>query len=467
MNFKKDKVYDLNIAYIGGGSQGWAWGLMSDLALEPSLNGRVRLYDIDHKAAENNAIIGNELNKRDDVKSQWHYVKSDSLKDALTGADFVVISILPGTFDEMDSDVHTPEDYGIYQSVGDTVGPGGIIRALRTLPMYEEIALAIKEYSKDAWVINFTNPMTLCTRMLYKTFPEIKAFGNCHEVFGTQKLLISALKDICDIDDVKREEIKVDVVGINHFTWVTKATYKGMDLFPIYEQFVDKYYETGFVKEGDDNWMNNAFASGQRVKFELFKQYGYIAAAGDRHLAEACKGSWFLKSPDRVKDYTFGLTKVDYRKEKQKNLREKGLRLRNLEEQFEIKETGEEAVQQMRGILGLRDFVTNTNLPNKGQFSNLPKDVVVETNALFRRDRVMPITMGDMPMSLLGLTMPHVTNQELVIEAVTERDLKKAFRAFINDPNMKLDLHEARQLFNKMVKNTEKYLPDYFKNVEV
>ena len=141
MKFENKKVSDINIAYIGGGSRGWAWGLMSDLASADDISGTVRLYDIDKKAAEDNKTIGDMYDKVEGKKSHWDYVVSDSLKDALTGADFIVISILPGTFDEMESDVHTPEKYGILQPVGDTVGPGGIVRSLRTIPMFEEIGL--------------------------------------------------------------------------------------------------------------------------------------------------------------------------------------------------------------------------------------------------------------------------------------------------------------------------------------
>lgn len=161
---------------------------MSDLAVEDQMSGIVTLYDIDQEAAENNVLIGNALQEEGKSKS-FKYRACNSLKESLENADFVVISILPGTFDEMESDVHFPEKYGIYQSVGDTTGPGGIFRALRTLPMYVEIANAIKETAPDAWVINYTNPMGACVRILYEVFPKIKAFGCCHEVFGTQELL--------------------------------------------------------------------------------------------------------------------------------------------------------------------------------------------------------------------------------------------------------------------------------------
>ena len=154
MKYSDNKVKDIQIAYIGGGSRGWAWTFMTDLALEDQISGTIRLYDIDGGAAKNNEVIGNRLMQRDDAKGDWKFETSASLKDALTGCDFVVISILPGTFDEMESDVHLPERLGIYQSVGDTAGPGGMVRALRTIPMFVEIAGAIKEYAPKAWVIN-------------------------------------------------------------------------------------------------------------------------------------------------------------------------------------------------------------------------------------------------------------------------------------------------------------------------
>ena len=184
MEYADGKVKDLQIAYIGGGSRGWAWTFMTDLAMDEELSGTIRLYDIDAEAAKHNEIIGNRLSAREDVVGKWNYTVSDSLQSALTGADFIVISILPGTFDEMAVDVHMPERLGIYQSVGDTAGPGGAMRALRTIPMYVEIAQAIRAYAPKAWVINYTNPMSLCVKTLYYVFPEIKAFGCCHEVFG-------------------------------------------------------------------------------------------------------------------------------------------------------------------------------------------------------------------------------------------------------------------------------------------
>lgn len=125
MRYEEDRVTDIQIAYIGGGSRGWAWTFMTDLAMESQISGTIRLYDIDREAAKSNAIIGNRQNQRENAPGKWDYVVRDTLQEALDGADFVVISILPKTFDEMEADVHMPERLGIYQSVGDTAGPGG------------------------------------------------------------------------------------------------------------------------------------------------------------------------------------------------------------------------------------------------------------------------------------------------------------------------------------------------------
>ena len=321
MTYKDNAVKDLRIAYIGGGSRGWAWTFMRDLALEPALGGTIVLYDIDKEAAKANEIIGNGISEREEAVGKWKYIVADTLKEALTGSDFVVISILPGTFDEMESDVHEPEKYGIYQSVGDTAGPGGMVRALRTIPMFVTIAEAIRDYAPQAWVINYTNPMSLCVKTLYHVFPQIKAFGCCHEVFGTQKLLAQIAERELGIADIKRDEIIVNVLGLNHFTWFDSASYKGIDLFPVYRSFIEKHFEEGF-EEKDKNWMNSTFSCAHRVKFDLFKKYGWIAAAGDRHLAEFMPPI-YLKDPETVASWKFGLTTVAWRKEDLKKRLEK------------------------------------------------------------------------------------------------------------------------------------------------
>ena len=467
MNYtEQNKAENVKIAYIGGGSRGWAWSLMSDLVSCDKMSGDVYLYDIDKKAAQMNEVIGNKYNDIDGAVSVWNYHATETIEKALTGCDFVVISIMPGTFDEMESDVHLPEKYGIYQAVGDTTGPGGIIRALRTIPMMEEIALKVKECCPDAWVINYTNPMALSIKALYSTFPEIKAFGCCHEVFGTQSLLCDALEDIKGIKDIKREEIKVNVLSVNHFTWLTEAKYKDIDVFPVYAEFCEKYKDTGFYKDSSRKWDeegSNVWAHRNKVKIDLFRRFGLIAAAGDRHLAEFCPGNWFLKNPEQVrKEHFFNLTPVSYRKDNLAERMERSEKLYRGEIKPEIKPSGEEGVNQMMALLGICDFVTNVNIPNRGQIPNLPFGAVVETNAVFRDDSLTPVFAGEIPAQIYPMVSRVCGIQEMVAEAAKTRDLDLAFEAFCCDPLVNISTCEARELFDKMIENTKDYLAMYF-----
>lgn len=462
MIYENNKVRDIKTAYIGGGSRGWAWGFMSDLSLEDSISGTVYLYDIDIPSAKANEVIGNKASHMPQVKSEWNYVVNEDIDSALKGADFVIISITPGTilsFKEMRSDVHAPEKYGIYQSVGDTVGPGGLLRAMRVIPMYEGFADKIKENCPDAWVINYTNPMTLCTRILYERFPEIKAFGCCHEVFGTQKILAYALKEFRGIT-VDRRMIKTNVMGINHFTWIDRAEYEGEDLVPLYGKLADRYGESGLEGVEKNHWANKEFTSGNRVKFDLFKRYGIIAAAGDRHLAEFCP-PWYLKNPEVVASWGFMLTTVDKREQMLAERLRRSKALVSGEEEFQFQVTGEDGVYQIKALLGLEDFICNVNIPNAGQIKSLPPGAVVESNAVFTKNRITPVLAGSLPDPVNILVMRHVINQEMILKACVNRDLSLAFQAFCNDPLMTLDIRTAKTLFCEMIENTNEFLSGY------
>ncbi|MBR3978282.1 MAG: alpha-glucosidase/alpha-galactosidase [Oscillospiraceae bacterium] len=456
MKYENGIAKNVKIAYVGGGSRGWAWNLMNDLKKAEDISGTVYLYDIDFQAAQHNEIIGNKIDGE-----SWKYKAVETAGEALTGADFVIISILPGTFDEMAVDVHTPEKYGIWQSVGDTAGPGGFIRALRTVPMMREIAANIRTYCPNAYVINFTNPMAVCIGALYREFPQIKAHGCCHEVFGTQKLLICALKEMEGLEPPQKD-ICVNVVGVNHFTWFTEAHYKNMDLFEVYRRFVDKFYEVGYDHKGLGNWMNNSFTSNSRVRLDLFRRFGYIAAAGDRHLAEFMDSDEYLASPETVKHWTFGLTTVQWRKEDLIKRLERSARLMSGEEVYQLRNTGEEAVQQIRAILGCGDTVTNVNLPNRGQISNLPMGTIVETNAAFRDSTVQPVFAGAVPESIYPLISRAARENDDILDAAFSGSLSFAYEKF-RSLNMLKALTEVQKkaLFDEMVAGTAKYLTSF------
>ena len=456
MLYENGCVKGLKLAYIGGGSRGWAWTLMNDLKKTSEMSGEVYLYDIDYKAAKANEVIGNKIDGEG-----WSYKAVETIGEALTGADFVIVSILPGTFDEMAVDVHTPEKYGVYQSVGDTAGPGGFIRALRTIPMMREIAANIRTYCPKAWVINYTNPMAVCIGTLYREFPEIRAYGCCHEVFGTQKLLASALKEMEGVE-IPREDVCVNVVGVNHFTWFTSATWQNRDLFPVYERFIEKYYESGYNKKGLGNWMNDSFTSNARVRMDLYRRFGYVAAAGDRHLAEFMDNGDYLASPQCVKDWMFGLTTVDWRKNDLVKRLERSARLYAGEEEWALKDSGEEGTLQMKALLGLAPMVTNINVPNKGQISNLPYGTIVETNAAFRDGILQPVFAGAVPDSIYPLIARAARENDAILDAGFSGSIEFAYSKF-RELNMIKALTEAqkRALFDEMIQGTKDYLKDY------
>jgi len=459
---KKD-VKNLRISYVGGGSHGWAWSLMRDLAMESELCGTISLYDINFQAAKENEIIGNRLSMRDEVKSRWKYESVESIDAAMKNADFVVISIMPATIDEMGSDVHAPEKYGIYQSVGDTVGAGGLLRAMRTIPMYEVIAEAIKRNCPNAWVINYTNPMTVCTRTLYRVFPKIKAFGCCHEVFGTQHLLTYVLEDIEGIKGTTRFDIKANVLGINHFTVIDKATYKNYDMTDSIKKFAEKYHATGVVMPGGGDYTKSPFHSNNRIKLDFVKRYGVLGAAGDRHLAEFMPTKMYLANPEVVDEWKFQLTTISYRK--QSNRKAQTERLVSGEEQMDITVSGEEGVKQIKALCGVgEEFITNVNVPNLGQLEGAPMDSIVESNTVFGHDSLRPVFSGAQPLPLQALTNRHILNQEGIIDATLKGDLNYAYQVFTNEPSLGgLTSVQVKDLFETMVNNTKDYLQVFFK----
>ncbi len=453
----------IKLAYIGGGSKQWARVFMSDLACAEGLGGEIALYDIDIPAAKRNAAIGGYINADPATKSQFNYVVYEDLAGALEGADFVVISILPGTFREMRSDVHVPEEYGIYQSVGDTVGPGGVLRAMRTVPIYEGFARAIARTCPNAWVINFTNPMTICTKTLYDVFPQIKAFGCCHEVFHAQEFLCRVLKEEKGID-AKRTDLYTDACGINHFTWITSAYYNDIDVLSLIPSFYNKYFEEGFYEYADRfAFRYDPFAYGNKVKMDLYMRYGALGAAGDRHLAEFMPNTWYLKDRQTVKDWAFNLTSVDFREKQQADRIAESIEMAEGRKKFPVVKSAEEAVDLIGAILGRGRIVSNVNMPNRGQMPQMPAGAIVETNCVFADNTVKPVVSSPLPPAVLSLVMRNHLNIETCYEGIKRRDLGEIFASFVNQPLCStLMVAEARALFKKMCLNTRAYLDEYF-----
>jgi alpha-galactosidase/6-phospho-beta-glucosidase family protein len=449
----------LKIAYIGGGSRDWARKLMIDLALCPDLTGEVALYDIDMDSARLNEQLGNWMHTscQPGVVSRWHYVAVPTLRGALQGADFVLISIQPGSLEVMAEEIALAEEYGLFFPVGDTTGAPGLIRGLRSASIYKDFAEALATFCPNAWIINYTNPMSICTRTLTRVVPALKVFGCCHEVFWTQDMLARIASQYLDIEVPLRNEIQINVLGINHFTWIDKAAYQGHDLLDLLRHHLEQPGTLRTYNQEEVESWNDWFYSADQVKFALFQRFGVLAAAGDRHLVEFLPG--FIHSPETLFKWGVIRTPVSWRIERWVTAPQKTRDLINGVTPFVLELSGEEGLSMIKALLGLGDLVTNVNMENVGQISNMPLHAVVETNAHFSRDSVRPLIAGALPAGIAPLIHQHSANQELIVEAALTQYTDLAFQAFFNDPTTHLPIDIAWELFNKMLQVNREYLP--------
>ena len=445
----------IKIAYIGGGRRSWAHHLMRDLELCPQLTGELALYDIDFRAAQTNVKGANAIFSHPDAVTSFHTVATRHAREALRGADFVVMSIEPGPIAMRYADLAIPAAFGIAQTVGDSTGPGGLLRALRTVPTYEDYARQIMTYCPRAWVINYTNPMTLCTAALYAAAPRIQAFGCCHEVFGTQNILADRVAKWFRVPRPDRREIVLDISGVNHFTFATSASWNGRDLFAQLRRetaapgcFRNRAATARtFVREG------KFFHSVDLVKLDFFRRFGVLGAAGDRHLVEFVP--WYLQNEQALHRWGLVLTPYSYRLQRARNSRKPFVTPARLQP------SGEEGVAQMLALLGIEPLDTNVNLPNRGQNPDLPRGAVTESYAQFRRGSVRPVVAGPLPPALASHVRHITDNQQTILQAARTRDVDLAFQALLNDPLVHLPTDQAWKMFNQMLHHTRAMLPGW------
>ncbi|MFW6189410.1 MAG: alpha-glucosidase/alpha-galactosidase [Planctomycetota bacterium] len=447
----------IKIACVGGGSRNWVPNLFEDLALRSDVSGRIDLYDIDYQAARENVTRGEGVFGHEQARTRFEVTAHAEIGPALEGADFVVIAIQPGPIEMMARDIDIPRKYGILHTVGDTAGPAGTVRALRTIPVYENYAHAVMEHCPHAWVLNCTNPMALCVWTLYEVEPRIKAFGYCHEVFHTQRHLAELVEENFDAQDVPRQEIWVDVAGVNHFTLARAARWRGRDLFPVLHERMER---EGFfadrteaaeerVESGD--W----FSYDLLVAYDFLRRFGVLGAAGDRHLVEFVP--WYARDVETLHRWGVVRTPSSFRKEKAAHRREN----RDLEPPETLEGTDGEVVEQLMALAGLGDLETTTNIPNRGQVRDLPHGAVIESNVRFREDRLEPRLIGSFPGVVNGLQRRIIDVQRATLKAGLQRDPDLAFQAILHDPLCMISTDTAREMFEEMLEATKELLPGW------
>ena len=253
------------IVIVGGGSRQWGPKLTTDILTTPSLtNATIVLHDIDAASVSLMGSYCERINR--ELGTSATIEATTDRKVALTGADFVAVTITTGAFASMRHDLEIPAKYGVRQSVGDTCGPGGINRSLRNIPVLLDIARDMESQCPDAWLLNLTNPMTCLTRAINRE-TSIKAVGLCHEVVIMSWLVAIAL-------GVQADDVGFTITGVNHLPWITELTVSGEEGFGALRR--------ALADRPDASW----FADEHQLKLALLDRYGALPGAGDRHVAE-------------------------------------------------------------------------------------------------------------------------------------------------------------------------------------
>ena len=409
--------------------------------------GNLVLHDINPQALDDMFDWGEKaLNQAD---ADLHLEKTLRVEDALAGADFVVLSISTGGLDATALDLEIPAQYGVVQTVGDTVGPGGLFRALRNIPVVVEIARTMERICPDAVLLNLTNPLTALTRAVTKA-TSIKAVGLCHELFSTLGMLSKMF-------DAPEEAINVRVAGVNHFIWVTDVSVRGRDVTE--EAF--RRISGGEAREialADAAGDTDPFVNTWGFRTELCGLYGYLPAAGDRHLCEFVPG--YLSDEKERERLDLRVTTVDVRRERLAADRESVRRMVRGDEPIPAGPSREEISDIMAAVWTGEDSVNIVNLPNAGQVRDLPLGAVVETYGALNGTGASGIVFGELPPPVAALVHPHVFNQEATVQAGLTGDRDLAFRTFVNDP-LVASQADARALFDEMFEAHSAYLPQF------
>jgi alpha-galactosidase/6-phospho-beta-glucosidase family protein len=440
------------IVIIGGGSYSWGPTFLRDIFGTPELAGStIVLQDISQARVDLVYALGKKM--IDDFHLDYRLQKTLSLDEALQGADFVILTITTGRLESMRPDLEIPAKYGIKQSVGDTTGPGGLSRALRNIPVIAGIGRKVMEICPQALFLNYTNPMTVLTRVL--ALQGVRVVGLCHEWIGVREHL-------AQVFETSPEKITAKIAGVNHLIWVTDLYAEGRRIFDTVPAITNQVLSGKIKVDADDS---SVFADHAKVKSTLFQLYGALPAAGDRHIAEFFP-HFINESTNWGRDYDLILTSVADRhalEAEAKSLIESVLRGDVPLEPFMQDISTEAANKIIRAVTCGEKYVGIMNLPNIGQIANLPRNAVVETYGEIDTLGANPITYGDVPAGVQNVLEHHVHQQEMTVKAAVQGNREIALQILLNDPfSSRLTIPQAKQLLNELLEANRAYLPMFF-----
>lgn len=429
----------MKIAFVGGGSVQWTAGLVVDIVLTEALAGAdLVLHDIDSDALDLLSRACKRIVTQLDGDIQITATTDRVM--ALRDADFVILCVSIGGLPAMRNDLEIPERYGVYQSVGDTVGPGGLARGLRHIPFAVKVAREMETLCPGAWLLNLTNPMTTICRSITRA-TTIRTIGLCHEVD------IFRDRHLTSMFGVLADKFNMEVAGINHLPLILSMDVDGRNGIDLLKEWLECHDVFKFAGDHDDD-IHNIFKDRLAVKLSLFEKLGVLFGAGDRHVAEFFS-SFLNEESDRGGRYGVVLTTVDHREMLAAHRR---TRIEAFVDGAaeEMKMSNEQMAPVMAALSGGPPARCFVNIPNQGQISNLPIKVTVECVAEIDSLGVRPISVGELPYPAYSVVSSHVARQELIVEAALTGHRASALAALTTDPLLR-DLETAGPMLDDLL----------------
>jgi len=441
----------IKIAWVGGGSYNWGPRLLRDIILTEGLQeSELHLLDIDGRAAREMAALGRKLAR--DWRVGASFAPTTNQRRALEGADFVLITISTGGVEAAAKDIKIPEAFGVYATVGDTVGPGGWARALRNFPVFRQLGEDILQLAPEATVLNYSNPMSVLTKVLAIEVGE-RVVGLCHGVYENFDTLRALLRLESE------EELTLNYGGLNHFFWVLDFTVRGEPGYPALRRRLGKRSLAQVVR--------STMHRERLLASELYDTFGYLSYMGDRHICEFLSGyingSVSKKGRTPAMDrYRLERTPSLTRKRSQQAAHRRLLRLINGKDELSRQPSRETAANIMAACALNREFIDVVNVPNQGQIANLPAGSVVETPGVINAVGFTPVAVGPLPEGVLDLVLPHAVNQDRIVDACYAGDMKMALESLANDPTTShLSFAQVKKLGGRLVRAHRKYLTQF------
>lgn len=438
----------IKITFMGAGSTVFAKNVLGDCLRTPSLcESEIALYDIDANRLQESYTLLSALNEninenRARIKT---YLGVENRKDALRDANFVVNAIQVGGYDPCTiTDFEIPKKYGLRQTIADTLGIGGIMRGLRTIPVLADFARDMEEVCPDAWFLNYTNPMAILTGYMCR-YTKVKTIGLCHSVQVCSDRLLKAL----GMED-KLEGRRELIAGINHMAWLLSIQDKdGVDLYP-------EIRRRALAK-------NDSEIHEDMVRYEYIRYLGYYCTESSEHNAEY--NPFFIKSryPEMIEQYNIPLDEYPRRCIKQINNWQK--------ERDELLDGGNITHTRSREYAShiMDAIVTNTpykiggNVINSGCITNLPQDACVEVPCLVDGDGIRPCHVGKLPVQLAAMNQTNINVQELTLAAAVTKDRSYIYQAAMMDPHTaaELNLRDIKAMCDELIAAHGPYMAGY------